>query len=267
MKTEPLEILAPLQKADSFKGKIDALIEYLYPGAIECTVKETIENPIESSSEKYTVLDLYIPGGNPSYINSYLKTSWEYLSETLDKELDTDNGYQNTRSMLLQCRQQCHLEIEKYEFDDPYTFEAIHSVVIRTGTDRYPAFLENLVLNTEHWTEMRDHCLVRRSFLKKLYNYIDEALLRLTNIPEKHNLVEWNSDKAELEITELLYALKLTGRISLKDEITEVQFREKFFNFFGLNEKEYNKRVTDIKRRKKRPLLLNELSDAIEDAM
>jgi hypothetical protein len=267
MKNNSVDITAPLQRSNTFKGKINALIDYLYIGTVECKVRETIKKPILSSKPKYIVRDIRVSSGTPEYLKSYLNTSWKYLELSLKKTLENDQGFYNTRKILMECRSKCAREIERYAVDDRYTFEAIHSFVIVSKEEKYPAFFDNLIFSDHHKTEMTDQCLVRQSFLKRLYAFLDNHLISLINIPDTaSNPIGWDSDNKEMEITEFLYALRLIGRINIKGDLSEPQFREKFFNFFGLSDKDYNKRTNEIRRRKNRPLFLKQLVDALESA-
>lgn len=258
-------INAPLQESESFEGKIDAIIQYLYIGTIYCTVDKNIRAPIRSSKPKYKVKSIQVRSGTPEYLLSYLNTSWKYLEQTLETELEKEGGFFNTRKALNECKSKIYREIEKYNFKDNYTYEAIHSVSIISKTGIYPALRENMIFKPKHFEYLRMHCLARISFLTRLLSFVDSKLNSIINLPEiQSSPYEWNSNK-EIEITELLYALRLSGRIKIK-EGTELQFREKFFNFFGLHDKDYNKRTKDIRDRKIKAKFLRELAEEIDKA-
>lgn len=266
MENQIVPPLSPLQKGDSFEEKIDGIIEYLHLGVIRCEVVEPITEPIKSSEEKFTVTQLDFPGPTPEYLKDYLDTAWLYLEATLSSEIEKGNGFYDLRNMLTRCRKKCSVEIGRFDFKNVFTFRAIHMVVIRKEGFEYPTIWGNLSYQPYHWQEMEDQCLVRQAFLVRLRDYIDDEFTKLINIPEISAKVQWNSPKAEMEITELLYALRLAGRITLAEDLTEPQFRERFFNLFGLSDKQYNKRTNEIRRRSGKSVFLKELVRAIDES-
>lgn len=256
--------IAPLKQARTFNGKIDALINYLKIKTVYCHIDEKLSKPPTSPKRKFKVKSIYIRTGSLSYITSFMNTTWPYLDVELEKLVESNTGYYNIRKTLLDCKSKCFREREKYDMSDEYQFEAIYALSLVSENKEFPALFENVVFKKEHLLEMREHCKVRSSFLRRLYNYLDEKLTSFINIPEIRNSpYEWDSDKSDLEIAEFLYALKLSGRLKIK-EGNESQFREQFYHFFGLEDKNFNKKTNAIRRRANRPILLNSLAKALE---
>jgi hypothetical protein len=254
----------PLKQSKTFEGKIDSLIKYLYIGTVRVTTKKLIKGPVNSSKMKIMVETINIPTGTLEYITSYMNTSWEYLEKTMDDLLNSNAGFYNTRKILNDCKIKCYRQIESYELSDSYTFDAIHSFIISNKLGEFPVLFTNLIFEEKHLNMLRDHCKVRSAFLKRLHYFIDYKLTTLLNLPEvASKIYEWDSPQKEMEISEFLYALKLSGRIKILTG-SEEQFRQQFFNFFGLEDKDFNKRTHDLRRRKSKSIFLSKLVEALE---
>ncbi len=254
----------PLKQSKTFEGKINSLIDYLRIGTVWVTTKKKIKEPVTSPKAKIKVETIFISSGTPEYITSYMNTCWEYLEKSLDNLLKSNAGFYNVRNILNDCRLKCFRQIESYDLSDSYTFDAIHSFLITNKIGGFPILFTDLILEQKHLDILRDHCKVRAAFFKRLHFFIDHKLTTLLNLPEvAPKIYEWDSPQNELEISEFLYALKLSGRIKILAG-TEEQFRQQFFNFFGLEDKDFNKRTHDLRRRKNKSIFLRKLIDELE---
>jgi hypothetical protein len=145
--------------------------------------------------KKVTVQNIYVKTGSPEYINSYLNTSWKYLDKSLEKLISSDEGFYNTRKILLDCKTKCFHEMDKYDLSDIYAFEAIHSFSVVSKHGTFPVMYDNLVWKPEHLNILRDHCKVRSSFLRRLHElkspntYSNNYSGINRNIPAKDNFV------------------------------------------------------------------------------
>lgn len=114
--------------------------------------------------------------------------------------------------------------------------------------------------------EILEQYELRRAFYVELIELIDNAEKLQAQLPtDTQTPYAWDSDHAELEIAELLYAIQLTKlKINPQSSGSIAKFKKAFYKLFGLDSKRDRQKVQQIRARRTKSSL-HELADTIDN--
>jgi len=258
-----------LSKFSNFGEKFDAVVDHLKIRSIFCEVsnKENLSF-LTTPARKLHVTEIIVPGGDTNYIKDILIELHELLSDELTTYVNSDESYDSITDCLKVAKEKSEQGFDENNRTDQFTFKNDFQFKVYDGkiwSDALPQWLE---FDHDVIYKLNEHFDLRRGFFNRLIKLFDAALqTHLTLPPTGTRVWIWDSENPELDLSELFYTLHLLAqKIRLANsECSLAKARKILFNYFGLDDNDYNKKVYQIKRRKKRDHLVNELSKKLND--
>jgi hypothetical protein len=258
-----------LSKFSNFGEKVDAVVDHLKIRSIFCEVsnKENLSFTT-TPARKLHVTEIIVPGGDTNYIKDILTELYEILSKELTQYVDSDESYDSITACLKTVKEKSEKGFDENNRTDQFTFKNDFNFMVYDGNvwdELLPQWLE---FDHQVIYKRNDHLDLRKGFFDKLIKLFDKALQSHLTLPAPGTAVwSWDSENAELEFSEVFYVLHvLISKISIRDpKCSPSQARKILFNLFGLDDKDYKKKESQILGRKKGGHFLNELATKLSD--
>lgn len=253
----------------SFEDKLMAVYSYtkISDIYIEVSNPQDVEAiyPVDLS-----VVQMAVPPGSPSYVNSKLKDCYNILSDEVMNYINGTDDFDDISKALESSIEKCIQGAEENNINDIFTFDQNLIILIYNKGKWFRTLFQYLQWPIPALYEnLQENFNVRKGFFDKMGKTLNKAL-------ESHKLdpdpatkpYTWDSPNAELEITELLYIIYRTSgqlKIDFKSGGSFPKFKRDFFKLFGLADKNYDKKVGDILKRKKGQHFVNHLSQKFDE--
>ncbi len=244
-----------LKHYDTFEGKITAACEYatVTNVFVEVSNIKDVELKIPVT---LNVTQINVPVGSPSYVLGTLK-EWSKTFELASLQfIYGDDDFNSITDTLNRCIEKCSQGHDTHNIDNIFTFKQDIKFEVYKDRKWHPTMFQYLGWpDISLYEDFKEHLNIRRGFFSQLIKTLTKAkelhCFRpdLTNSPYK-----WDSSNPELEISELIYLLcKKAELIKIDTERggSFAKFKRDFFTLFGLSDKDYEKKVSQVLARKK----------------
>lgn len=258
-----------LSTYDTFEKKLNALYEYAVIRNIfvEVSNPEDIEamNPVPLH-----VTQLNVPLGSASYAMEILKECSAIISDEARNYIHGEDDFDSISETLDRCIEKCSQGYEKHNLEDIFTLDQNTAIQIYKEEKWHPTqfkYLQWPLLSL--YEDLKEHYNIRKGFFDKLTKTLDKVRREhhLKPDPSKKPY-RWESPNPELDISELLYILYRTSnqlKIDFSAGGSFSKFKREFFALFGLSDKDYDKKVKLILKRKRGQHLITELEKKFTD--
>lgn len=262
---EPID----LNLYDTFEKRLNALYDY---AAIRNIFVE-VNNPQDINAISPSLLDvtqLNVPLGSASYAMVVLKEYYATLSDDIKNYTQGEDDFESIGETLDRSIEICIQGYEKHNLEDIFTVEQNIDIQAYKEGDWYRTQFKYLQWpQLSLYEDLKEHFNIRKGFFDKMAKM-------LTKTREKHYLkpdpskkpYSWESQNPELDISELLYILYRTSnqlKINFSAGGSFPKFKRDFFNLFGLSDKDYDKKVKLILKRKRGEHFITELQKKFAD--
>jgi hypothetical protein len=213
------------------------------------------------------VTQMGIFGGDATTINSMLKKCYAVLNEEADKLVRGDDDFESIAASLRRCVDQCERGSEQNNINDQFTFDQnLRIQVLKDGEWRQTLF-QHLAMTAPIHEDLKEHFNVRKGFFDKMGKSLGKLLVSHQAPPD---IQRWpyslDTSNPELDLSELLYTLyRVTTKLKIDDKAggTFPKFKRDFFQLFGLSDKDYDKKIIQIRNRKINEHFLNDLASQL----
>lgn len=192
-----------------FEEKLNAINAYLEISTIFCRLEK--EQIIEQTyPAKYNVIEALVPGGRASYIKSLLQDTMISLWHSLENYINSDDDYYSIKKVLENSKEECISLNKKNDIYRSFPFNEydISCIVIMNNGKRNRLQFDQLNFENNVRNQIEDHFSIRKEFYQECIEMVDKKLMEHLEMPAFPKMpYKWKSDKAHLEIAELLHAL------------------------------------------------------------
>lgn len=244
-----------LTSYERFEDKVTAVCDYAEIRNIYVAVSNPQDldliNPVQ-----LTVTHINVPMGSMLYAKKSLKECYTILTDEVKKYILGDDDFDGINQTLDRCIEKCIQAAEKHNIYDIFTFDQNVRTHVYREEKWYPTLFHYLDWSESYLHEdVKEHYNLRNGFF-------DKMVATLTNVQQIHQLrpdptkkpYTWDSPNAELELSELIYLLcKKSELIKINPEHggSFAKFKKESFGLYGLDDKNYDKKLSQILDQKK----------------
>lgn len=259
---------APLDinQFETLEEKLEMVISFFGIKTIFCEVREE-EIRAHFPSNRYEVVDVLVPGGEPAYIKSKMMGFSRLLDAAFDDHVKNEEDHYTIRKTLENAMDRCQRLSKENDVTrslSGYVNEIIF--LTRVGDHWTRVNYGELNFDANVRNRLTEQFALRKEFYTEMIEIIDRHLARhLEVLPYPRKPYKWSSNNPHLEIAELLEALIQT-RIKVETGYAGSisKLVKEFYNLFGLDEGQYHQRLQTIRKRQKKVSWIRELVEYTE---
>jgi len=248
---------------NTFEKKLNALYEY---AAIR-NVFVAVSNPQDIDSlipVALNVTQLNVPLGSASYTMEVLKECHAILSGESLKYIQGEDDFNSISETLDRCIEKYNEGFEKHNLEDIFTLEQNIDIQVYKEEKWYPTLFQYVQWpQLSLYEDLKEHFNIRKGFFDMMTKTLVKARQQHHFKPDPSKKpYSWESPNPELDISELLYILYRTSnqlKIDFSAGGSFSKFKREFFTLFGLSDKDYDKKVKLIHKRKRGEHFITEL--------
>ncbi|NOT50223.1 MAG: hypothetical protein HOP10_02990 [Chitinophagaceae bacterium] len=253
-----------LKDQETLLEKLRSIYDFTKIEFIYCAITNpnSFESPAPTS--QLQVFEMAIPGGSPSYVKGKLHECFDVLDSEIKKYLESSDGFETIYDVLNTCTELCKKAKSENDSDNRFTFDEKIKFWVDPKDEWHRVMYQYLSFSKNVAIDFKEHFDIRKSFYSELFEKFSAALdwhRYKPDISEKP--YTWDSSKAELEISELVYLICEKAELIKYNKALRgsfPKFRREFFGLFGLSDERYNQNKSDILKRKKDDHFIDELA-------
>ena len=235
-------------KKKNFAQKLEHIRRYFLLQTINFKPKV-----IKDKQGKLALTDYNMYINSPDHtgkLDTILIPQLEAYKDTVDELLESQERLLDIEEILIAERRAINIIIREYSFTDEFNLPVLVGYLVKRKKSKEPYHFTYDSISPDFKNYLKDHFSYRRAWLYKLNDLVEEALDRISqikNIDLDFRMVF--TKNASLNVSEIWYSLE-NGFFTKKYCKEEIKIlRKKFFEFFGINDKDYSKSIGDIKGR------------------
>jgi len=253
-----------LRAFDNIEDKFEAIFQYLSIESIICVIPDlkgfNIPPPLD---KRFMVTGILAP--MPNYTKSMMEEYRPELYNALEPFVSGELDYSEITSILKFLKERCEYLVAQNDPNNELAYVGNFNWYVEYDKNICPIPFYHLDFDREVYEILRLHFNLRMNFYEDLARMLADKLNDHLWIPSPDkSAYGWNSPNAELEVSELIFVLNhLAQRININTKAggSFPKFRKQFFELFGLSDKDYSKKVDQVKKRKKNENFVTELAD------
>jgi hypothetical protein len=254
-------------KFELFHEKFDSFVEYLKIRTVFCGVTNPqdidVNKPPHERGYLY-VNAMRIRGGNTADIKFIVSEAIPLLTGHLRKFVKEHEDYDEITDILKICIDTCKEQYKEADPENLLRFGRIGFKVL-SNSNWYSESFDHLRFEPQPAGELLDHFKLRRDVYTEFRELLEQELAwHLEMEDDTTSPYSWDSENAELEIAEILYAIKMK-RLKINFELgSYAKFTHAFYRLFGLTNKRHDQKLQQIRNRAKKKTFLNEFVEFLD---
>lgn len=263
---EPLN----LEVFPTFEEKLIALCDYIKIQAVFCEIanKEALQDRIPL--ERLHVISLAVLPWHFSYAKTTLTEKLVFFTIEAKKYLQSEDEYEGIADSLQRCIDLCSNARNKNNLNDHFSSDREVNFYAYWNDHPLSMPFQCFSFDRNALLDLEEHFSIRKGFYEQMIEMLSKALIwhKERPIPSKKPY-SLDSLNPELDVSEVLYTLYRVSKQLLIDFDAGgsfPKFKKDFFGLFGLSDKDYDKKIIQIQKRKRGDDFIRDMANKLEDS-